>query len=182
MVQEVTQLAQSAQFYVYNILIGVAILLIGFSLGFLSKKLFHRLFTEIKLNQILRKINFNQDVESALSWLIALSIYTITIILFLDRWGLKSYALYFILGAMIILVTLIVLVGIKDAIPNFRGWIALKKKGIKVGGRIEFQEIKGKVETVNYFITKVRTERGDLLYFPNSLFLNQTTNETVNKL
>ena len=61
MVQEVTQLAQSAQFYVYNILIGVAILLIGFSLGFLSKKLFHRLFTEIKLNQILRKINFNQD-------------------------------------------------------------------------------------------------------------------------
>jgi len=36
---------------------------------------------------------------------------------------------------------------------------------------VEVREIAGKVEKVGYLETEIRTDSGDILYVPNSLFL-----------
>jgi len=70
------------------------------------------------------------------------------------------------------LLTLTLIVGLKDVIPNFIGWIYLQRKGmITAGKHIAIKEIAGEVEHVGYLETEIRTDKDDLLYVPNSLFL-----------
>ena len=80
--------------------------------------------------------------------------------------------LYLILGAILILIILTFLVGLKDVIPNFVGWIYLQRGNkVVVDKIIEVKEIYGTVERIGYLETEIRTENGDVLYVPNSLFL-----------
>jgi small-conductance mechanosensitive channel len=80
--------------------------------------------------------------------------------------------LYIVVGAILMLIILTFLVGLKDIIPNFMAWIILqRKKNIRVGTRIEVKNINGHVEKIGYLETEIKTDQGDILYVPNSLFL-----------
>ncbi len=161
-----------AQSYIYTFVIGIVILLIGFGIGILAKKLLLKLFREIGLNKIMGKVGVTANLELWVSSIIPYVIYLFTIVLFLDRLGIKSIVLYLVAGAILALVILTFLVGAKDIIPNFVGWIYLQRKGIlKEGHRIELREISGVIERIGYMETEIKTENGDILYVPNSLFL-----------
>ena len=158
--------------YLYTIAIGVVILLAGFALGLLIKRFLKRILQEIKLNHAMSSIGIMYNLENGLSAIISYIVYLFTIIFFLDYLGIRTVVLYLFAGAILMLVILSVLVGLKDITPNLIGWLYLqRKKHIREGRHVEVREISGIVERVGYLETEIRTDRGDILYVPNSLFL-----------
>lgn len=164
--------AQTVESYFYIVMVSVVILLVGFAAGFLIKKLLLRFLKEVELNKAMCKVGITSDLERGVSSIASYLIYLITLILFLDQLGIRSVVVYLFVGGVLMLLILTFLVGMKDIIPNFVGWFYIQKQGrIKEGHNIEIKEISGMVERVGYLETEIKTERGDLLYIPNSLFL-----------
>ena len=158
--------------YFFQIIIGTLILLIGFIIGTFAKKISKKALEEINFNKILRTINYHNDGEEILSSILSYIIYLISIIFFLTELGITSIVLYLILGAILMVVILTFLVGIKDLIPNFVAWTIIKSKSkLKEGTKVEIKEIKGTIENVGLLETEIRTINDDLLYVPNSLFI-----------
>ncbi len=158
--------------YFFQIIIGTLILLIGFIIGTFTKKISKKALEEINFNKILRTINYHNDGEEILSSILSYIIYLISIIFFLTELGITSIVLYLILGAILMVVILTFLVGIKDLIPNFVAWTIIKSKSkLKEGTKVEIKEIKGTIENIGLLETEIRTINDDLLYVPNSLFI-----------
>ncbi len=168
----VLQTTQSYLDTIYYIGGGIIILLIGFGIGILVKKLLQRVFQEVGLNKVMAKVGITRNLEKWIGSVVAFVIYLFTILFVLDYFAIRSLALYFIVGAVLILLILTLLVGLKDVIPNFIGWLYLQKQGhIAEGKDVDIKEISGTVEHIGYLETEIRTEKGDVLYVPNSLFL-----------
>jgi small conductance mechanosensitive channel len=160
------------QSYFYQVVLGIVILLIGFGLGILVKKFLYRVLKEVEINKLMRKVGITLNVEKSVSSLASYLIYLITIVFFLDQLGITSIVLYLVVGAILMLLILTFLVGLKDVIPNFVAWLILQKRGrVYVGKRVSVKEISGVVEKVGYLETEIKTEGGDTLYVPNSLFM-----------
>lgn len=169
----VTGLLTTIQTYLYNIVVGIVILLIGLGLGILAKKLVSRVLREIELNKIMMRIGIMTDIEKALSNMVAYLIYLISIVFFLNQLGITSIVLYLVVGAVLMLLVLTFIVGLKDVFPNLVGWLYLQKKHhkIKEGYHININEITGRVQHIGYLETEIKTDNGDVLYIPNALFL-----------
>lgn len=160
------------QSYVLKVVVGIVILLVGFGLGILAKKIIQKLLKEIELNKTMSKIGITHDLEKWAGVIVSYIIYLFTILLFLEKLLIKSVVLWVILGALIMLFLLTFLVGVKDLLPNLIGWLVIQKQGkIKVGKHIDVKEIYGTIERVGYLETEIKTQTGDILYVPNSLFL-----------
>jgi len=158
--------------YAMDILVSVIILLIGFGLGLFAKKLMRRVLKEIQLNKIMSNVGITQNLEKGISSIVMYLIYLFTIIYFLNYLGITSIVIYLIAGAILALLILTFLVGLKDVIPNFVAWLLLQRKGKVVKGkRVDIKEISGVVEKIGYLETEIKTEQGDTLYVPNTLFL-----------
>src|SRR3989338_6082373 len=166
-------IVDTAQGYFNTIVVSVVILLIGFTIGILAKKFLRRVLQEIEFNKIMRSVNITYDVEWWISTIVSYIIYLSTIIIFLDQFDIKyTTILYIIMGAIVLLIVLSLVIGLRDVFPNFIGWMYLQKKGkLKEGHRIEIREITGTIERIGYLETEIKTEQGDILYVPNSLFL-----------
>jgi small-conductance mechanosensitive channel len=163
---------KTASSYFTHIAVGIVILLAGFGIGILVKKLVQRLLKEVELNRIMARVGVTYDLETWVSSILMYLIYLVTIIIFLDHFNIGSIVLYVLLGAVLMLLILTFLVGLKDVIPNFIGWLYIQKKGnIKEGHKIEVKEISGIVEKIGYLETEIKTDNHDILYVPNSLFL-----------
>ncbi len=161
-----------AQEYIKDIAIGIIIILAGFALGILVKKVAYRILREINLNKIMSNVGVTVNLEQWISILMSYVIYLFTVVFFLQHLGITSVVLYIIVGAILALLILTFLVGLKDVIPNFVAWLLLQRKGkMVVGRRVDVKEISGVVEKIGYLETEIRTERGDTLYVPNNLFL-----------
>ncbi|HLD00650.1 MAG TPA: mechanosensitive ion channel domain-containing protein [Candidatus Nanoarchaeia archaeon] len=168
----ISGVVQTAQIYFKSILIGVVILLVGFSLGVLAKKILQRILKEVELNKIISTVGINFNAETFLSSVASFIIYLVTIVLFLNHLNITSVVLYIVVGAILMLIILTFLVGLKDVIPNFIAWFHIQRQGkIKEGSKVEVREITGRVEKIGYLETEIKTEYGDVLYVPNSLFL-----------
>ena len=167
-----TTVVETAQNYFYTIIIGIVILLVGFGIGVLAKKLIKKILKEIELNKIMSRVGITSNIESAISSIVSYLIYLITIVFFLRELGIASVVLYLVVGAVLMLIILTFLVGLKDVIPNFIAWIIIQKRGkIKEGHRIEVREISGRVEKLGYLETEIKTDNDDILYVPNNLFI-----------
>ncbi len=169
MAQEIVEVAKS---YLNVVIYSLLILFVGFGVGIIVKKVTLRLGQEIGLNKIFRKVGVTHNVEAILSFVLSAIIYLITIVLFLRYLGIDEYILYLIVGAVLMLLILTVIVGLKDVIPNFVAWVVIQQKGhVQEGKQVEVNEISGVVEKIGFLETEIKTEKGDVLYVPNSLFL-----------
>jgi small conductance mechanosensitive channel len=120
----------------------------------------------------MNQVGVRYNLEELISSIVSYVIYLFTIILFLDKLGIRSIVLYLLVGAILMLIILTFLVGLKDIIPNFVAWLILQKKEkIKEGKYVKIKNISGRVERVGFLETEIKTESGDILYVPNSLFL-----------
>ncbi len=173
-VQQTASLFQSAQQYFYTLVIAIAILLVGLALGLLARKFLRKLLQEIGLNRIFARVGFSQDLEKGVSAAVSYVIYLLTIVFFLDYLGIRSIVLYLAAGGILMLLILTTLVGLKDVIPNFIGWLYLQKnQHLKEGRVIEVHEIHGTIERIGWLETEIKTDKGDILYVPNALFLKK---------
>ena len=159
------------QTYFLTFITGAVILLIGSALGMLVKKLVVRVLQEIELNRIFQHARVFSNRENVIGNICAAVIYFMTLRFFLDYLGVKSLVLYLFAGALLLLIILTFLVGLKDVIPNLIGRIFLQRRGITQGSLIKLQEISGIVEKRGYLETQIKTKQGDVLHVPNSLFL-----------
>ena len=126
----------------------------------------------IELNKVFGKVGLTYDLERWISSIVSFVIYLITLVVFLNQLGITSIVLYLIVGAILMLIVLTFIVGLKDVIPNLVAWFVIQRRGhIKEGSRVEVKEISGIVEKVGMMETEIRTESGDILYVPNSLFV-----------
>ncbi|MEK6905485.1 MAG: mechanosensitive ion channel domain-containing protein [Nanoarchaeota archaeon] len=170
--ETVTAMVGTAESYVFLVIEGVIILMVGFVLGILAQKLLSKILKEVELNHIASKVGITNNLEKWVGVLVSYVIYLISIVLFLIRLGITSIVLYLILGAVLMLLILTFIVGLKDIIPNLVAWLILHKdERITVGRRVEVKEISGRVERIGYLETEITTEYGDTLYVPNTLFL-----------
>ena len=160
------------QDYFYEIAVGVVILLAGFVFGLLAKKISYRVFQAAQLNKAGSRAGIVINLEVMLSSLLSWLIYFSSIVLFLNRLEITSIVLYLIAGAILLLVALTVLVGLKDIIPNFAAWVRLRKRNSFVVGRdVNINGIVGTVEKIGHLKTIIRTKNQDSLHAPNTLFL-----------
>ena len=158
--------------YASDIIMGIIILLVGFGIGILVKRILQRVLKEVGLNKIMRRGNIGTDLERWVSSIVSYVIYLVTLVIFLDQLGLKSVVLYLVVGAVLMLIILTSLVGLKDVIPNFVAWVIIQKRGnIQEDRWIDIKEISGYVLKIGYLETEIKTDKGDILYVPNSLFL-----------
>ena len=163
---------ETAQSYFYTIVIGMVILLVGFGIGVLAKKLLKKVLKEIELNKIMNKVGISSNIEGAISSIVSYLIYLITIVFFLNQLGIASVVLYIVVGAILMLLILTFLVGLKDVIPNFIAWLIIQKRGkLKEGHRVDIKEISGRIEKIGYLETEIKTDNNDILYVPNNLFI-----------
>lgn len=170
---EAGEVIETAWTYLYEkLLIGIIILLIGFGLGILARKLALRILKEIELNRIMNRVGVSYNLEKGVSSIISYVIYLFTIIIFLEQLEIKSIVLYLAAGALLMLVILTMFVGLKDVVPNFIGWLYLQKdEKMKEGYKINIREIAGTIEKIGWLETEIRTDNDDILYVPNALFL-----------
>jgi len=159
--------------YIYDIIIAVIILFIGFGLGILVKRILEKVLKELELNKIMSRVNITTDLERWISSIVSYLIYLFTIVIFLDQLGIKSMVLYLAVGAVLMLLILTFLVGLKDVIPNFMGWLFIQRHDhLREGRKIDIKEISGIIENIGYLETEIKTEHGDILYVPNALFMS----------
>jgi len=97
------------------------------------------------------------------------SIGFVTVIMALSLLGLDTASMVLIFGAFAMCVVAILLLGVKDIIPNISAGIHLKKV-LKPGKKIKFGEYAGVVEKVESFSTTIR-EGKKTVVIPNSLLL-----------
>lgn len=170
-IQAVQSTVQTAENYFNLAVAAIVILLVGLALGILVKKLLHRFFNELKINQTGAKAGITVDIESGASTVVSYIIYIITIILFLDQLKIRTMVIYGIVGAVLILFLLSFAIGVRNVFPNFRGWLKIRKGDrIRVGKKISVNGILGMVEKVRMQETIIKTDRGDLLRVPNSVW------------
>lgn len=152
--------------------VGIVILIAGLALGLLIKKVSFRILQEITLNKIMSKVGFSYNFEYGISSLLSYIIYLFTLIFFLDQLGIRSIVIYLAVAGMVVLIILPFVVGLKDIVPNVRGWMYIQRtKAVKEKKQVELPQVSGMVQHIGYLETEIKTKRGDMLYVPNSLFL-----------
>lgn len=172
MVENITSLALNTAGSLLNqVMIGIVILIAGLALGLLVKKVTFRILQEIKLNKMMSGLRFTYNSEYWISSLLSYIIYLFSIIFFLDQLGIKSIVIYLAITGILVLVLLTFMVGLKDALPNFRGWMYIRRtKAVREKKPVELPQVSGIVQHIGYLETEIKTKRGDMLYVPNSLF------------
>lgn len=170
--ETVTTIFGTAESYFSLIAEGVIILIVGFGLGILTQKLLNKVFKKIELNHVMSKVGITYNLEKWVSLVASYVVYLLFIVFFLDHLGIRNIVVYLVLGAVLMLLVLTFIVGLKDVIPNLVAWVILHKdERITVGRRVEVKEISGRVERIGYLETEIITDHDDTLYVPNTLFL-----------
>lgn len=162
---------QAAENY-FNIgVVAIVILLIGLALGILAKKLVYRFLKDLNFNHLGPKIGTTVDLEALVSSLVSYVIYLISIILFLDQLQIRTIAIVLVVAGILLLFLLTFLVGAKNVYRNFKGWLKIRRDPkMRKGRKIEFKEISGIIERARIQETLVRTDKGDILHFPNAIW------------
>ena len=158
-----------------KLIVAVLIILIGFIAGRVAGKLTQKVLHELELDRILKqtaKIKFS--LEKALGKFVAYFIYFIAIIIALNQVGLTTTILHMISAAVLIIIVISIVLGVKDFIPNLLAGMHIHRKGLlKEGDRIRVRGTEGKVISVELTETKLKTKKGDIIILPNSILVKE---------
>ncbi len=158
-----------------RIVVALVIILIGFIIGRLSGRLVGKLLHEFELDALLKKAGVKMPIEHTIAALLSSLIYFVAIIIALNHIGLTTTALYIVVGAVVLLVIIATVLGIKDFIPNMIAGIFIYRKALfHEGQTLLVKNIEGRVKKISIVETELETESGDIIYIPNSLLVKST--------
>jgi small-conductance mechanosensitive channel len=153
---------------------AVIALLIGFIIGKVLGKLTQRALHAVEVNAILAKAGVRFGLEEFLGHTVEYVIYFVTVVIALDQLGVTTYVLYILATAVLVIIAIAFLLGIKDFIPNFIAGIRLAhKKYYKAGDTITVGTVTGKVKEFGLLETKVAGKNGDIIHIPNATLIRQ---------
>ncbi len=170
MAWELLQTLQTAENVFYTLATAFVMLLGGFALGFVSKKLIYKFLHHLDVNKNLSRHGIIYDVEQKAATLVSYVIYLVTIITVLNRLQITSEVATVIVGIIVLLVVLSVVVAFRDSVPNFIAGMWLRRNPAwRKGNMLRLDQIEGLIERVGYFEVEMRTGAGDTLHIPNRL-------------
>lgn len=154
-----------------NLIAVIVILLVGLVVGRFLGNLTRKTLHELELDRLLREqTRFKIPLEQFIGSLVRFIIYFIAIIFALNQFKLQTAILNIILIIILIILSAFIILAIKDFIPNLVAGLFLhQKRNIKVGEKIEVNNIEGEIVNMSLFETKIRTHRGEIIYIPNSV-------------
>jgi small conductance mechanosensitive channel len=152
-----------------NLVVAVIILLLGFVIGRIAKRMAGKLLHEIELDKNLKKAGVKVQLENLLSSCASYLIYFIAIISALNQFGIVTPVFNIVLGGLVLFIAAAALLAVKDFIPNlFSGLYIFRTDLIKEGDNIKLRNLTGVVEQMTLTKTKIRTKSNDLVIVPNS--------------
>jgi len=163
-------LVQSIENQMYNVMVAFLILFIGLIFGIISQKIIVKILNNFSLDLMLKKKGKTYSLEKLISQIIAGIIYFITAILFLNQLKVTNILAYALLGLILLIISVIIILGIKNIIPNLI--VGMKKSHQKKwlpGKIIKINGVEGKIEKNGWTEVIIRTKEGKKIYIPNSL-------------
>lgn len=158
-----------------KLIVAVIIILIGFIIGRVLGKLTQKVLHELEIDRILKKkARIKFSVEKAFGRFVAYFIYFLTIIGALNQVGLTTTILHMISAAVLIVIVISIILGIKDFIPNLLAGMHINRQDmIKEGDRIKVRGTEGKVMSIDLTEIKLQTRKGDIIFIPNSILIKE---------
>lgn len=149
-----------------NLIVAIIIIFIGFILAKTIDRFVYRILHEIEANKLAKKFNIERFASKLIYYIIIL----ITIVMALNQLGIATTVLNVLVAAAAIFIVFLIILWLKDFIPNMFAGMLLRKKGLKEGGLIKIPGlgIEGKIKQVSLSETKVMTKQKEILYVPNS--------------
>ena len=149
---------------------ALLIFLIGFIIGNVLGKLVYKLLKEIELNNILKNLTgLKLNLDHLISNILSYAIYFLSLVAALEQLGIANIILYLVSGTIIIFILLSFFIAIKDFIPNLvAGFYLYSKEKLKDGCKEEINDIKGVLEHIDLLQVRIKTQKGDTIYIPNS--------------
>ena len=159
-----------------EIIVAVIILLIGFIIARMLRKMGYHLFHEFELDHLLGKLmGIKTNAEEYLSKRIAYFVYAITIIIALNQLGVTMTVLYIILGAFVLILVVMILLSVKDFIPNISAGLKLSKQDLlEEGDQVIIGKVQGRVKKVSLLEVHLETKHHDLIVIPNASVMKET--------
>jgi len=152
-----------------NIISSFLILVLGWFLATIFSNILKKVIKNIGLNKAFEK-HLKFTLEHNLSSIVKYALIAVAFVLALRRLGIPARVFYWTLGVIIVLTLIFTLLALKDLIPNFLSWIYITKtQKIKRGDTFSVKGVQGNVLRVNVLETKVRTEKGEIIFIPNTL-------------
>ncbi len=164
---------------VSQLLIALVIFFIGVIVGKFVGKVVTQILHQFNVDYFIKKTTgVKFSLEEIIGVFTRYFVYFIAMIMALNQLGLTTTMFLIIFTALIVLVVISIILGIKDFVPNFIAGIMIKQKSfINLNDLIRIKDIEGKVISINLIETLVENKHGDIIYIPNSII---TTHEVIN--
>jgi len=158
-----------------KLIAAVIIILVGFIIGRILGKLVQKVLHELEIDRILKKkANVKFSFEKTVGKFVAYFIYFLTLVIALNQLGLTTTILHMISAAVLIIVVISIILGIKDFIPNLLAGMHINRHNmINEGDKIRVRGTEGKVMSVDLTEIKLKTKSGDIIFIPNSIFIKE---------
>lgn len=158
-----------------KIITTLIIIFVGLIVGRIIGKVIYRVLHELELNKIIKKTTkIKISLEKIISNFVSYFIYFITMIMALTQLGLTTTVLNIIIITIAIVFIITLFFIIKDFFPNIiAGIFILQKNYLKKGEYIKVEDKKGQIININLIETTIKTNKGDIIYIPNSIVLKK---------
>ena len=166
-----------------RMLVSLIILSIGIIIGRIIGKIIYRVLNELSVDKLINDTTkIKLSLEKIISNFISFFIYFITFIIVLTHLGLNTTVLNIIIVAIIVIIIIATIFIVKDFFPNIISGIILRQKNnIKEGDLIKVGDKEGKITNINMIETTIKTEKGDIVYIPNSILAKNEITKIFNK-
>ena len=157
-------LFQFLEFGVSKIISAGITFFIGFIIARFAKKLTKIVLHEADVDMFFKKMEYTFSFEDFAAKIIEFAVYTATIAIILAQFNLLKFV---VLSAVVLFfLTLLVasVLNFKEAIPNFIARLSIR---LKPGDKITINKLKGKVQEVRLFHTKILSDKKEIFYVPN---------------
>ncbi len=147
------------------------ILFIGFLLGKIIGRLTRKLLTDLKADELTRRLGFKLSLERTLGGLLSFLIYAASIVLALAAVGLLANIVQILLVLFVIILVVSAILALKETAPNLAAGLALRRNHrLKEGVYIRMDGVEGTIRSAGLLETVLETRGGDLVQVPNALF------------
>lgn len=159
---------------VTKIVVGIIIFLVGLIVARIASKLVEKLLRDFSLDTTVRKkTGVKTSFEKFLSGGVSLIISLIFLVIALNYVGITTLLINILSVVIIFVITISLLLSIKDSVPNIIAYRTIRSKNlIAVGDTITLDETSGVVDEINLFQTKI-TCKEDVLFIPNTIFIHK---------
>ena len=154
-----------------QIVIAIAILLLGIVIGRFLSKLIYKVLLYINLSKILKdSIKLRLPIEEIISYLVKYSIYFISLVISLNQVGISEIVQQTILVLILLMIASILFFAIRDFMPNFLGGLSIhSERLLKVGDSVNIMGIEGTIQQIDMLHIKIINKDKEIFIIPNSV-------------